>query len=543
MKLRYYQFLVVVSLVVVGVAFTNCVPKNTPTGGVAENKTSKGGSSPITVPGAVTSPDALYRDNAFGVIPMRRLTKTEIRNSVLDIFGVSAATLSGLPEDIIDELLSPFDNESSQQSISSTVVAGFESFAEQYGNLIRNNRAVVDRIAGCAPTRVDDSVCFQRFASRAGRLLFRRTISQAELTRYSNLLARSTAENNFYVAPGLLVQYFLQSPEFLYRIEKGPDLTSHEIASRMSYLIWGSAPDIALMNSADANLLVNDADREREARRMLNDVKAKRQWKAYHGQWLGYDSVTLPANLSAAMIQETDRLVEEIAFNTNADWLDLFTHDETYVTPALAQHYALSAGNVTGWVPYTNDRGGGILSHARFLAQGSKFGDTSPTLRGYRILKRVLCVQLGPVPLGVDPDNPPSGSPGACKTQTYNMRTQPACMGCHEPMDGIGFGLENYSPDGAFRTTEPGRPACNITGAGKLLGDPYSGSRALGDRLARHPAAVECSAKQLFRFTTGRADLPSDKATIEAIAAQYGQTPQFKEMIISLIKSSGFAHR
>ena len=535
------KLIVVMLLSLISIVFTNCVPTNTPKGGSSSDSSSSG--IPSLPPGPVSSPDALYRDDAFGPIPMRRLTKTEVLNSLQDVFGVSGASLSGLPEDIIDETLSPFDNEASQQSISSTVVSGYDTFADQYGTLIRNNRAAVDRIAGCVPARVDDSTCFRQFASRAGRLMLRRTISSTDLTRYAGLLARSVAENNYYVAPALLVQYFVSHPEFLYRIEKSSQLTSYEVAARMSYLLWGSAPDSALMNAADANLLLNEADREREARRMLNDARAKRHWKAYHAQWLGYSDVALPAALSASMIQETDKLVEEIAFNTNADWLDLFTHDETYVTPALAQHYALSGGNTTTWLPYTNDRGGGILSHVRFLAQGSKFGDTSPTLRGYRILKRILCVKLGPVPLGVDPDNPPAGSPGACKTQTYNMRTQPACMSCHEKMDGIGFGLENYSPDGAFRTTEPGRASCNITGAGKLLGDPFSGSRALGDKLARHPAAVECTARQLFRFTTGRADLPSDDDTIEAMGAQYNQTPQFKEMVLAIVKSSGFVHR
>lgn len=529
--------------------FTNCVPSNKPVGGASSNS-STGTNSPSN-PASVGSPAALFRDNAFGSIPMRRLTKTEIQNSLMDVFSLSAASLSGLPEDIVDEALSPFDNESSQQSVSSTVVTGYESFAEQYANLLRTNRATIDRLAGCVPARVDDTNCFRQFASRVGRLLLRRTITSAELTRFAGLIARSTAENNYYVAPSLIVQYFTQHPEFLYRVEVGAPvqgttlraLTNHEIAARMSYLLWGSAPDAILMNAADAGLLVMEAEREREGRRMLNDARARRQWKAYHAQWLGYSAVALPASLSSAMIQETDRLVEEIAFNTKSNWLDLFTHDETFVTPALAQHYALAGGNSAGWVPYTADRGGGILSHARFLAQGSKFGDTSPTLRGYRILKRILCVKLGPVPIGIDPDNPPPGVPGSCKDQTYNMRTQPACMGCHVQMDGIGFGLENYSPDGMWRGTEPGRPACQISGSGNLLGDPFNGSRALGDRLARHPAAVSCTARQLFRFTTGRVDLPEDQATIDAMAAQYEETPEFKETVLAMVKSSGFIHR
>lgn len=541
MRKLKYKVVLASLLILVVVVFTNCVPTNKPVGGASSNTST--GSNKFKLPVPTGSPAALYRDNAFGEIPLRRLTRAEIRNSLLDVIGIDASAVNGLPEDVVDEAINVFENESSLQSISSTVISGYERFAEQYAALVLANRTAVDRIAGCVPARVDDQACFQMFARKAGRLLLRRTITTAELTRFSVLLTRATAMSNYYVAPSLMVQVFIQHPEFLYRFESGTELTNYEIASRMSYLLWGSAPDNALMNAADAGLLKDEMEREREARRMLTDARARKQWKSFHSQWLGYANVVLPANLSAAMTQETDKLIDYIGFDSNADWMDLFTHDETWATPALSQHYALSGGNTTGWVPYTNDRGGGILSHARFLAQGSKFGDTSPTLRGYRILKRVLCVKLGPVPVGIDPDNPPAGAPGSCKAQTYNMRTQPACMGCHEPMDGIGFGLENYSPTGQWRATEPSRSSCNISGNGKLLGDAFNGSRALGERLAKHPETVSCAARQLFRFTTGRADTTSDSATISAMAAQYGQTPEFKSMLLSLVKTPGFIHR
>ena len=213
----------------------------------------------------------------------------------LSVKRQSESAIAGLPEDVVDESINLFENESSLQSISASVVNSYERFAEQYGNLVLGNRAIVDRLAGCAPSRVDDQACFQMFARKVGRLFLRRTISSSELTRYNALITRAVAASNYYVAPALLVQVFAQHPEFLYRFEMGTaisgttlrELTNYEIASRMSYLIWGSAPDTTLMNAADSGILKDEMQREREARRMLADARARRQWKAYHAQWLG----------------------------------------------------------------------------------------------------------------------------------------------------------------------------------------------------------------------------------------------------------------
>jgi hypothetical protein len=495
----------------------------------------------------------LSKPSAFSAISMRRLTRAEIKQSLFDVLGVDPASLiSQLPGDATDEALNPFDNDASLQSISPANIEAYDNFAQAYSNLFINNNAKIDSLAGCRPSSASDQTCFNQFASRVGRLLLRRPITTAELTKYKILLDRAVAVNNYYLAPQLLIQMFSQSPEFLYRIEVGQavagqtqrQLTDYEIASRLSFLIWGSAPDAILLDAAQAGLLKNENQRLAQADRMWTDARAKRQWNRFHAQWLGYDELVLPANLASDMIQETDQLIEKVNFSSSAKWMDLFSYNQTYVTPKLAQHYGMANVSSPVWVNYTGARGGGVLSHGRFLAQGSKFGDTSPTLRGYRILKRALCQKFGPVPVGVDTDSPPIGTnANSCKTSTYSMRKQTSCTACHALTDNIGFGLENFSPTGQWRTTEPNKPNCDITGEGSVGTDLFSGPVELGQNLSQNPVVVQCAMRQLLRYSTGRVDLPTDQPVIEAMHSEYLKSQTLKSIVLAMVKSTGFINK
>lgn len=495
--------------------------------------------------------DELNRSDAFKNVGMRRLNRFELSNTLNDIFAISAqGQTSLLPEDVIDENLNPFDNDVSQQSVSSSVIESFESFSQAYVALVPDSK--IQSLAGCSPTQPADYNCFNQFASKIGRRLLRRPITQTELTSYRVLIDRAVAENNFYLAPKLLLQVFLQHPEFLYRIEVGSviagsnsrKLNDFEIANRLSYTIWASAPDDLLLQAAETGQLSDATKRLQQLNRLLNDTKAKRQTNRFHELWLGYESSQLPSNLSADMYSETDQLIEKISgVNSNFNWLDIFSHDQSYLSPKLAAHYGYSAISANAWVTYPTGRGGGVLAHARFASQGSKFGDTSPTLRGYRILKRVLCQKLGSVPVGVDPDNPPVASVGQCKTSSYNMRTQANCTSCHSQTDNIGFGLENLSATGQWRLAEVNKPNCIIDGQGYVGIDAFKGPEELGKNLSQNSVAEQCAIRQLVRYTFGRADTLQDQNLIETLHYEFLQSKKLNSLITAIVKSPSFIHK
>ena len=501
---------------------------------------------------SVISGQALHDSAGFGYSGFRRLTATEVVRSVNDIFGVNADSLKAmLPSD--DNRLIPFSNEFESQPIAPITIENYRDFSESVSSLFvkqANFASKFSQAAGCSPQGVADRDCFVRFATKFGRRVLRRPFTSAEANFYADqFLPIASGEMNFDAAIELAIQAWLQNPAFLYRIESGSvsgrgitALTDFEIATRLSYFIWGSAPDDELLNEAEAGRLKTPDTRTLQALRMLLDNRAKTQWQQFHAEWMGYQFTALPAALEGDMRQETDHLINKIVFENNQDWLDLFRANETYVTPALAQHYGMGSLTAPRWVSYSGNRGGGILAHATFLSKGAKFGDTSPTLRGYEIYKRLMCGKLGQIPAGIDTDNPP-GNPTDCKLQRYSMRQNQACATCHNITDNIGFGLENFSVSGQWRTTETNNPNCQINAEGSVGGQSFAGPTELGRLIANNPSTSQCAVTQLFRFFSGRLEEGSDEDVLTALNVEYLKYRSLKSLIVSMVKSPAFVHK
>jgi len=505
---------------------------------------------PVIVPAAAALADPI----AFGPTGVRRQTRTELRRSLVDLFGVDPTPLfDRLPVDVVGtEVTNPFDNDAELQDVSTDLIARLGDFATAYAALVVAKPAAFATLAGCTPSKPDDAACFDKLVRRVGRLAFRRPVTDDEVARFAEMLVYAREANDFGSAVDGFVRVVVQHPEFLYRIETGTpsakspgmfELEDRHIASRMAFLLWGRGPDEALLDAADAKTLKDPAVRLAQARRMLADPRAMEQWRGFHAQWLGYANVTPPPALAADLSRESSELIDRVVFHDKRPWLDVFRMTETFLTAALAQHYGMKPPATPGWVAYEGPRGGGILSHGDFLMQGSKFGDTSPTLRGYRIVKRLFCKELGTIPPGIDTDNPPAGSPTDCKPQRYSMRTNASCKGCHTQTDDIGFGLENFGPTGEWRDTEPNLPSCSIDGKGSVYGKAFSGPRELGDVLAAAPELAACADRQLFRFALGRRDTADDATTLKALDAQLAATGGLETMLQALVEAPAIGYR
>jgi hypothetical protein len=492
----------------------------------------------------------LARNNAFGVTPLRRMTRTELRNSLVEAFGVNPgqALMDQAPEDVIGGINFPYPNDYTKQAVNDVVIEKYSAFADGYSLLVATP-AQVKALAGCTPTGPGDTACFQSLAAKVALKAFRRPVPAAEVQTFtSTFMPYAAQDNDFYVAARYLVQALVQAPTFLYRIEPITkpagsagvfQLGDYEIATRMAFLVWGGGPDDALLAAAQAGLLKSDAERLKQLGRMLQSPKALAQWQYFHSLWLSYEGgTTLPPALAADMVAETNNLVGNI-LGMGKPWASLFTSDETFVSPALAKHYGLPGPASAGApVKYTGTRGGGVLAHATMLVHGSKFGDTSPTLRGNEILMKLMCTELPPPPTTVDTDIAPVGkSPTACKPERYEMRTLPDCKSCHLPLDDMGFGLENFSATGQWRTTEPGLSNCAITGAGSVFGQPFTGPRELGQLLAQRPEIGACASLQMFRFMSGRIEAPSDDLTAKALAEQLRTNGTLISLLEAVVKS------
>jgi hypothetical protein len=355
----------------------------------------------------------------------------------------------------------------------------------------------------------------------------------------------------------------LQDPEFLYRVEVGtvtevPDvfrLNSWEIATRMSYLLWGTTPDDWLLDEADAGVLEDPDYRTDIARQMLEHPRARERVLRFHELWLGYELMPFGGELAQSMRAETSAVIERIVFEEQRPWEDLFALDETFVDQALAEHYGIAgpAGTEPGWVGYSDARRKGILAHGTFLSNGEKFGDTSLVQRGKLIRTQLLCQHIAPPPPDVNADEPPSSEGGICKPERYAAHREGGCASCHALMDPIGLGLENYDGMGAFRThevddafTPEDESQCEIAGDGEVVGiGTFNGPGELAEVLLGSGKMHECVTTQLFRFVVGRTDLDStDRAYVDFVLENVGDRQfEFAELLVAVVADPAFGFR
>lgn len=503
--------------------------------------------APATVDRILTAADA------FGATPLKRLTRFEIVSLLKQVFRVTpgAALVDKLPFDTSNSTY--FDNDTVTKNISSGDIQSYYDFAQGYAALAASTTDFTKNLAGCQTTAAFDETCFRSFASKLGRLVLRRVITSQELDRYvTSFKPFAVEEARFNAAIELLMFTWLQHPEFLYRIEEERTLASsglytlsaYETASRIAFLAWGTGPDDLLLTAAESGQLTTATSRASHAGRLFKTAQGQENWKRYHAQWLGYEDTLGTTGIDGDLRNETAALVNKVVYANKEPWLNLFSSTQTYVTPALAQHYGMPQVAAPQWVTYDSHRGGGVMSHGSFLSVGGKFGDTSPSRRGYEYLKRMLCWQRGSIPIGVDVDTPPSnGGPNACKTVRYNMRNNVSCMHCHMHMDSLGFGLENLGAKGEWRDSEPNNTACTISGDGGWQGNNFKYVSAFADLIQDSTELRECAARRLLEFTWARGANSGDRETVRSLGAVIRDSLTLQATVEALAQSSAMTYK
>jgi hypothetical protein len=488
----------------------------------------------------------------------RRLSQAELDNTVMALLSDDTRPANrtlGEPE------FTPFDNEYALQIPSRVLIESLEILAIDIGTRLITDPARRAELVPCTPSGPGDAQCFRQFVESFGRRAFRRPLSSDEIDAYMTLQSYATesnpyVDNDFYTAVALVIEVVLQDPEFLYRIEVGTPttepgvsrLTDWEIASRMSYLLWGSTPDDALLEDAEDGRLSTPDGRLAAAERMLASPLAREQMKRYHAMWLGYRAIPHGADLTSAFSMETGALIERVLFDERFDYTRLFTHEETYIDDFLADHYGLprpTGGE--GWVAYGDSGRSGILGHGSVLASFSKFSDTSPTQRGIFIRERLLCSPVPPPPPEVDVDNPPAtDDPDACKEDRYAAHREIAsCAACHDQFDPIGVGLENYDMAGVYREHDDGRPECAIQADGEVPGvGAFSGPAELAARLVESGKLEACAVEHYLRYAYGRQLQVAEQERVDMLSATFAEIGHdFAALMTTYVEDEIFAFR
>jgi mono/diheme cytochrome c family protein len=425
------------------------------------------------------------------------------------------------------------------------------------------------RILVCEPVMPsEEQACARKILATLSRRAYRRPVTGTDVNRLLALYSEGRAQGSFEAGLERAIKRLLVSPEFLFRVERdaataAPNsayrISQLELASRLSFFLWSSIPDDALLDAAANGRLRQPAVLARQVKRMLADRRSEAFVKNFVGQWLYLRN--LPAtgpvatifpdfddSLRTAMQRETELFVDSIVRDDRGA-LELLSADYSFLNERLARHYGVP--QVTGShfrrVSFRPDSvRGGLLGQGSILTVTSHPDRTSPVVRGKWILENLLGTSPPPPPPNV-PELKPTGAPGQVLSMRDRMaqhRANPQCAGCHAVMDPVGLALENLDGVGRYRTLGESSEPIDASGAlpdGTKFVGPTGLKQAL---LTKSDQFVTTLTEKLLIYSLGRGLEYYDAPTVRTIVKQSaGEHYRFSSLILGIVQSAPFQMR
>jgi hypothetical protein len=424
------------------------------------------------------------------------------------------------------------------------------------------------RIFLCKPaSAAEEEPCATQILSAIVRRAFRRDITTSDLQPFLATYKATRGKRGFEESIAAAIRDMLLAPDFLFRLEFDPPrarpasvhpVSAFELASRLSFFLWSSIPDDALLDTAASGKLLDAKLLESEVRRMLADPRAVALADNFAAQWLGLrglgdiepDKETYPefdTALEAAFRSETRMFVRSL-IRENHSILDLLEADYTYLNERLAAHYGISGVTGSGFRRVSlqgHDQRGGLLTQGNILLLTSHAARTSPVLRGKWILENLLNSPPPPPPATVPPldESPVSGRKLTNREKVERHRSNLACAGCHARIDALGFALENFDVIGRWRTRDEGG---EIDPSGKLPnGVSFSGPRGLTKLLLEDSDEfVRGTVEKMMTYALGRElDARDQPAVREIMRSTEANRYRFWDLIAAIVRSVPFQMR
>jgi hypothetical protein len=354
----------------------------------------------------------------------------------------------------------------------------------------------------------------------------------------------------------------LVSPNFLFKLEDATQpgiqpITAWELATRLSYFLWASAPDDALRAAAENGSLLKPEVLEQQAKRMLRDPRASALAEEFAGQWLKFNSFEDKANIDAKKFPE---FTPELKHDMYRETVEFFAHviredrpvreivsaNYTFLNERLAKFYGIPG--VTGddfrLVPVGEYQRGGVLGMGCLLAKTSYPHRTSPVLRGNWLLVSVLGLPTPPPPNNVPKLDDSVSAASTLRERLERHRQDKACSVCHEKIDPLGFALEGFDPIGRARATDEAGLKIDNSGQWKSS-KPFVGVEGLRGFLAEHDKEFTTNfCRKLVGYALGRSLILTDKPLIEQMRTDLPKADdRFSVAVLDLVKSRQFQYR
>ncbi len=495
---------------------------------------------------------------------LRRLTRAEFTHAVHDLLG--PVTLSAVEADSMQEGFFAVGN--ARVALSPAGVGAYELALDAATTEAFADPESAASLVACVPATATDDACIRESIAAFGRRAWRRPLTDAEVDRYAAIAADIGAETGDGLeALRHALWGVLQSPYFLYRVELGTPseddggrvkFDGWEMASRLSFTLWSTIPDDALLDAAEADELATAEGVQAQALRMLADPRAKQGvsnfvaelYRLWQLDEKTKDIVLFPEwtpTLKAVMRDELLARVEDIVFGSPRDFFSLYDDKQVFVNNELARLYGLPEVEPDAFraamLPESDPRRG-LIGSALVLSMNSLPARTSATERGQFIAETLLCKTVPPPPPNVDTNlDDDDGMGGPVEPQTLREklephREDPACAGCHNLTDPLGLALEHYDTMGRWRDTDQG---LTIDASGELDGVPFADAAELAALLHDHPEAPRCLVDKLYTYTSGRLPFFEEQDLLDVLEGDFdAEDHRFDRLLFALVTHDDF---
>ena len=484
--------------------------------------------------------------------PLTRLTAAEYGRTVSDLIGRDPELSFSLVAD------SEAGGFRVGTGVPALLVEQYIDAAEEIAGRVAAEN--LDQLVPCATEANRD--CAATFIQAFGTRAFRRPITDDEEADYLAAFDLG-AELDFATGIEAVVASILSSPKFFYRLEfpsesvpagETAPLDAFSLASRLSYFLWGSAPDDALLAAASGGDL-DGPGLEAEARRMLSDPRSSAGIREFAAQWLNLEALEsmerdealfpeFDQDYSVRLRTSIDSFVEESFRGSEPTLANLFTANYVYADGALA--------TVLGLPTVTSDRHvvdpsrrRGLLTQPAFMALHAYRDQSDPIHRGLFIRTKVFCHELPNPPDDVDVSVPEPRPDESTRERVTRLTSDDNCAGCHELLNPLGFGFEHYDAMGRWRADDAGQPidASGIVRGGTDFDGPFRDAIELSDLIAQSQTVSECMALQWFRYGLGREPTVQDECSLAQIREDFATSGgSLPELLISIVRSDAFRH-
>ena len=454
-------------------------------------------------------------------VAVRRLTESQYRHAIADVFGAGVKINARFePEKREDGLFAIGDG---QLSITTGGLEQYYALAASIADQTLDE-AHRDATLGCKPVDPSktDAACARQFIAATGERLFRRPLTEAEITARVATAAKGAAPPGDFIAGiKLALTSLLVAPEFMFRVEIAEPtqggayrLDSYTRAARVSFLLWDAPPDAELMAAAKDGALQTDDGLKKQVARLVASPRLEQGARAFFTDMLqfdGFDSLnkdpaTYPKFSQAvadSAREETLKSIVDLLVVKRRDYRDIFTSNETYINRPLAAVYNVPFNSSGEWVAHTfpqSSERSGILTQVTFLSLFSHPGRSSPTKRGVKLHEIFMCQPTPDPPANVDFSKVQAIENGTVRTRLIDHMTNAGCSTCHRNSDPPGLTLEHFDGLGQLRTSENGKP---IDVSADISGAKFIGAQGLGQVMRNDPKVPACLVRDVYAYGVG----------------------------------------